>query len=52
MAKKNEIETQAERNPAEPIGTPPHGGNWTWDIPKQEWVELIVASETQEAPAA
>lgn len=52
MAKKNEIDAQSERNPAEPIGTPPRGGNWTWDIPKQEWVEVIAAAETQETPAA
>lgn len=28
------------RNPAEPIGTPPTGGSWTWDIPSQAWVSL------------
>jgi hypothetical protein len=49
MAKKDEIAAQAERNLAEPIGTPPHGGNWTWDIPKQAWVEV---SESTEASAA
>lgn len=34
---------------AEPIGTPPHGGRWTWDIPAQVWVEL---PDTAAAPAA
>lgn len=29
-----------DRNPAEPIGNPPGGGSWTWDIPLQKWVTL------------
>lgn len=34
-----------ERNPAEPIGNPPGGGRWTWDVPLQKWVSLN--SDTQ-----
>lgn len=25
------------RDPAVPIGTPPGGGSWTWDIDAQAW---------------
>lgn len=39
MAKQNKPE-EPDRNPAEPIGMPPGGGRWTWDIPAQAWVDL------------
>jgi hypothetical protein len=29
--------TIAERNPEHPIGTPPGGGSWRWDVPSQQW---------------
>lgn len=32
------------RNPAEPIGTPPGGGSWAWDIPSQAWCPLDAPS--------
>ena len=28
------------RDPAQPIGTPPGGGTWTWDVPAQQWVKV------------
>lgn len=43
MAKKNE--EASTRNPAEPIGNPPGGGKWTWDIESQKWVELPLIEE-------
>lgn len=32
------------RDPNEPIGTPPSGGRWTWDIPGQAWLQLDAPS--------
>lgn len=40
MAKTNTKVEVTERNPAEPIGNPPGGGRWTWDIEAQEWKQL------------
>ena len=28
------------RDSAQPIGTPPAGGRWTWDIAAQAWAPL------------
>lgn len=28
------------RDPAQPVGTPPAGGRWTWDIAAQAWAPL------------
>lgn len=41
MAKRNEDKSVVEKDPAEPIGNPPGGGSWTWDIPSQTWVEVV-----------
>lgn len=48
MAKRNEGKGMADRDPAEPIGMPPGGGRWTWDIPTQAWVDLDVVPEVQQ----
>ena len=24
----------------QPVGTPPHGGRWTWDVQAAEWLLL------------
>lgn len=40
MAKTIEKAAEQINASAEPIGTPPSGGNWTWDIPSQQWVEV------------
>lgn len=29
-----------QRDRAQPIGTPPAGGRWTWDIAAQAWAPL------------
>lgn len=52
MAKRNEEKAVAEKDPAEPIGTPPRGGNWAWDSLNQAWLEIVEPTETQETPAA
>lgn len=39
-----------ERDLAQPIGTPPAAGRWTWDIDAQAWAQL--PAETTPAPAA
>lgn len=35
-------------NPAEPIGTPPGGGSWTWDAEAQAWVAVPGPQPDQE----
>lgn len=47
MAKANKL-VESERDPAEPIGNPPGGGSWTWDIELQAWVEKSVAEVVEE----
>lgn len=32
--------SEPARDPAQPIGTPPAGGRWTWDIAAQAWAPL------------
>lgn len=51
MAKQNKP-ADPDRNPAEPIGMPPGGGRWTWDIPLQQWVDLDAPKTIAEQPAA
>lgn len=46
MAKQNKP-AEPERDPAEPIGMPPGGGRWTWDIPQQKWVCLDQIEEVK-----
>lgn len=36
---KTNKSADTERDPADPIGMPPGGGSWTWDISKQQWIE-------------
>lgn len=48
MGKKTEeVAVAVERNPADPIGNPPGGGKWTWDIEQQQWVELPINADTE-----
>lgn len=45
VAAATDVAVVATRNPADPIGNPPGGGKWTWDIEKQAWVELPMNPE-------
>ena len=38
------VATEPARDPNEPIGTPPSGGRWTWDVPGQAWLQLDAPS--------
>lgn len=48
MMEKTEI-PQA-KDPAVPVGTPPGGGSWTWNIDAQQWVEVVKESEVPVTP--
>jgi hypothetical protein len=40
--------SEPARDPAQPVGTPPAGGCWTWDVNAQAWAPL----PDQPAPGA
>lgn len=45
------IDTPPSPAASEPVGTPPHGGRWSWDAQAAAW-QLIPESEAPAAAAA
>ena len=45
----DETPQQASAAPADPVGTPPAGGRWTWD---GSWVRLPEVNEPGDSAAA
>ena len=39
------IEDKVEPVALHPVGTPPGGGSWSWDVEKIEWVQQVKADK-------